>query len=185
MRYKIMLMSMAIVASSGVGLAADKQPQPTDPLSSSRAPDSKPTTGHSTFDAPDKPPGPWGEIPGGGGPSGYNDGAAQKAPQFEGEKFKTAEQSQRDAMSKPGGKDAPDSRQSASQDQAQQSQSGSSQQSQSGSDAAKAAGREQHHQMVSPAHLGPQGGSTADSGKETHDERARAEQEASKPQGSF
>jgi hypothetical protein len=29
------------------------------------------------------------------------------------------------------------------------------------------------------------GGSTADSGKEKHDEHARAEQEASKPQGSF
>ena len=55
----------------GMGLAAEQQPQPTDPMSSSRAPDSKPTTGHRTFDAPDKPPGPWGEIPGGGGPSGY------------------------------------------------------------------------------------------------------------------
>ncbi len=178
MRYKIMLMSLAIVASTGSGLAADKQPQPTDPMSSSRAPDSKPTTGHSTFDAPDKPPGPWGEIPGGGGPSGYNDGATQKAPQYEGEKFKTADQSQRDAMSKPGGKDAPDSRQSGSQHQTQQSQRGS--------DAAtQGAGREEHHQMVSPEHLGPQGGSTADSGKAKHDERARAEQEASKPQGSF
>lgn len=81
-------------------------PGPTDLMSRSKAPDTKPQTGHSTFDAPDKNPGPHGEIPGGGGPSGFNDGAGQKAPQFEGEKHKSAQQSEHDAKSKPGGKDA-------------------------------------------------------------------------------
>jgi hypothetical protein len=88
MRFVVFGMGLLLLSSAPI-LAAEQQPQPTDPMSSSRAPDPKPSTGHSTFDAPDKPPGPWGEIPGGGGPSGYNDGAGQKAPQYEGEKFKT------------------------------------------------------------------------------------------------
>ena len=37
-----------------------------------------------------------------------------------------------------------------------------------------------HHRSVSPSHLGPQGGSTADSGKAKHDQAAQAEQEAAK-----
>jgi len=43
-------------------------------------------------------------------------------------------------------------------------------------------GDEQHpqHRSVSPSHLGPQGGSTADSGKAKHDQAAQAEQEAAK-----
>jgi hypothetical protein len=98
-----MVMSPAVIP-----VVSAAEPQPTDPLSSSRAPDPKPRTGNSTFDAPDKPAGPWGEIPGGGGPSGFNDGSGQKAPQYEGEKFKTAKQSEEDAMSKPGGKPAPE-----------------------------------------------------------------------------
>lgn len=53
-------------------------------------------SGKRAFDAPDKPAGPWGEIPGGGGPSGYNDGSGQQAPQYEGEKFKSAQQIERD-----------------------------------------------------------------------------------------
>jgi hypothetical protein len=106
MRFVVFGMGLFLLSSAPI-LAAEQQPQPTDPMSSSRAPDSKPTTGHSTFDAPDKPPGPWGEIPGGGGPSGYNDGAGQKAPQYEGEKYKSAQQSERDAIEKPGGRDAP------------------------------------------------------------------------------
>jgi hypothetical protein len=84
MRFVVFGMGLLLLSSAPI-LAAEQQPQPTDPMSSSRAPDPKPSTGHSTFDAPDKPPGPWGEIPGGGGPSGYNDGAGQKAPQYEGE----------------------------------------------------------------------------------------------------
>ena len=47
-------MGLFLLSSAPI-LAAEQQPQPTDPMSSSRAPDSKPTTGHSTFDAPDKP----------------------------------------------------------------------------------------------------------------------------------
>jgi hypothetical protein len=185
MRFVVFGMGLLLLSSTPI-LAAEQQPQPTDPMSSSRAPDSKPTTGHSTFDAPDKPPGPWGEIPGGGGPSGYNDGATQKAPQYEGEKFKTAEQSERDALSKPGGKDAPDAPKSSAPDQQSQSgqQAGSSN-SQSDDVAKRDAERHQHHQTISPEHLGPQGGSTAESGKAKQEERARAEQEAAKPQGSF
>ena len=187
MRGKIFLMSVALVASSGMVMAVENQPQPTDPMSSSRAPDSKPTTGNSTYDAPDKPPGPWGEIPGGGGPSGYNDGAGQTSPQYEGEKFKSAQQSERDVQAKPGGKDAPIGQSSSSstppKQQAQTSQAPSSG---SESDVSKrGAGREEHHQMVSPEHLGPQGGSTAESGKARQEEQARVEAEASKPQGSY
>jgi hypothetical protein len=37
-----------------------------------------------------------------------------------------------------------------------------------------------HHRSVSPSHLGPQGGSTADSGKAKQDQAAQAEQEAAK-----
>ena len=37
-----------------------------------------------------------------------------------------------------------------------------------------------HHRSVSPSHLGPQGGTTADSGKEKHNQAAQAEQEAAK-----
>jgi hypothetical protein len=103
MRFIAISTSLVFLAYTGTLFAGERQPQPTDPLSSSRAPDPKPKTGNSTFDAPDKPPGPWGEIPGGGGPSGYNDGAGQKAPQYEGEKFKSAQQSERDTMEKPGG----------------------------------------------------------------------------------
>ena len=84
-------------------IAAD--PGPTDPMAGGPGKDTKPKTGHSTFDAPDKATGPHGEIPGGGGPSGFNAGAGQKAPQFEGEKHKSPEQSERDAKTKPGGKD--------------------------------------------------------------------------------
>ena len=165
MRLMVFGMSMLLVANSGAVLAADKQLQPTDPMSSSRAPDPKPRTGNSTFDAPDKPPGPWGEIPGGGGPSGYNDGAGQKAPQYEGEKFKSAQQSERDAMSKPGGKDAPASASEQTQQSSSQSHVQGSSSSSGHRDVAKeGAGRDEHHQMVSPDHLGPQGGSTADSG---------------------
>ena len=109
MRLRILLSTFALIASTATVsiVAAENKPQPTDPLSSSRAPDPKPQTGNSTFDAPDKPAGPWGEIPGGGGPSGFNDGSGQKSPQYEGEKFKTAKQSEDDVNSKPGGKDAP------------------------------------------------------------------------------
>ena len=107
MRVSVWLVSLAMVVGAGaMNMAMAKDPLPTDPASSSRAPDPKPQTGHSTFDAPDKNPGPHGEIPGGGGPSGFSDGSGQKAPQFKGEKQKTAEQSERDAKSKPGGKDA-------------------------------------------------------------------------------
>src|ERR1044072_4280666 len=100
MRLMAFTMSEVLAPSVGAVLAADK-PQPTDPLSSSRTPDPNPKTGNSTFDAPDKPAGPWGEIPGGGGPSGYNDGSGQQAPQYEGEKFKYAQQSERDTIEKP------------------------------------------------------------------------------------
>lgn len=43
-------------------------------------------------------------------------------------------------------------------------------------------GDKQHpqHRSVSPSHLGPQGGSTADSGKAKHDQAAQAEQDAAK-----
>ena len=108
MRKGMMITGLAFIMSfvfTHAVVATD--PGPTDPMSSSRAPDKKPKVGHSTFDAPDKNPGPHGEIPGGGGPSGFNDGAGQKAPQFEGEKHKSPQQSERDAKSKPGGKDAP------------------------------------------------------------------------------
>lgn len=108
MRFTIFVISLAIVVSSGAVIAADKNASPTDPMSSSKGSDQNPVKGHSTFDAPNKPTGPHGEIPGGGGPSGFNAGAGQKAPQFEGEKHKSAEQSQADAKSKPGGKDAAD-----------------------------------------------------------------------------
>ena len=187
MRGKVLILSLIMLTGEGTVLAAEKQPQPTDPMSSSRAPDSKPTTGHSTFDTPDKPPGPWGEIPGGGGPSGYNDGATQKAAQYEGEKFKTAEQSERDALSKPGGKDAADGQKSSTQQHSQSRQQAASSNSQSDDVAKRDAERHQHHQTISPEHLGPQGGSTADSERAKHDERARAEQEAtqSQPQGSY
>jgi hypothetical protein len=177
MRVMAFSMSLLLAAGGGAALAADKQPQPTDPMSSSRAPDPKPKTGNSTFDAPDKPPGPWGEIPGGGGPSGYNDGAAQKAPQYEGEKFKSAQQSERDVIEKPGGRPAPDQageHQQQSQNMTQGGQSGGD------STAKDEAVRKQHHQTISPGHLGPQGGTTADSGKAKHDDQARAEQEAAK-----
>ena len=107
MRVMAFTMSLALAASGGAAFAGDK-PQPTDPMSSSRAPDPKPRTGNSTFDAPDKPAGPWGEIPGGGGPSGYNDSSGQKAPQYEGEQFKSAQQSEQDTIEKPGGKPAPE-----------------------------------------------------------------------------
>ena len=86
--------------------AVATEPSATDPMSRSKGGDNKPQSGHSTFDAPDKNPGMHGEIAGGGGPSGPNDGAGQKAPQFEGEKHKSVQQSERDAKSKPGGKDA-------------------------------------------------------------------------------
>ena len=36
------------------------------------------------------------------------------------------------------------------------------------------------HRSISPSHLGPQGGSTADSGKAKHDQAAQAEREAAK-----
>jgi hypothetical protein len=187
MRFVVFGMGLLLLSSAPI-LAAEQQPQPTDPMSSSRAPDPKPSTGHSTFDAPDKPPGPWGEIPGGGGPSGYNDGAGQKAPQYEGEKFKSAQQSERDAIEKPGGRDArvPSGERQGAQHSPSSSTQSSSSSSQSSEDVAKeGAGREQHHQMVSPEHLGPQGGSTADSGKAKHDERARAEQEAGQSTGTY
>ena len=113
---------------------------------------------------------------------------SQKAPQYEGEKFKPAQQSERDVIEKPGGRDAPvpsAERQGAQHSPSSSTQSSSSS-SQSGGDVAKeGAGREQHHQMASPEHLGPQGGSTADSGKAKHDERARAEQEASQSTGTY
>ena len=89
-------------------MAAEQNPKPTDPMSSNTGGDQNPVTGHSTFDAPEKPTGPHGEVPGGGGPSGFNAGAGQKAPQFEGEKQKSAKQSEEDVKSKPGGKDAGD-----------------------------------------------------------------------------
>lgn len=177
MRFPATVLAVSLgLAGPGTVLAADKQPQPTDPMSSSRAPDSKPTTGHSTFDAPDKPPGPWGEIPGGGGPSGYNDGAAQKAPQYEGEKFKSAQQSERDVMEKPGGRPAPDAPSGSQEITSSSSQSNQDvTKKEPGSDE-----QHPHHRSVSPSHLGPQGGSTADSGKEKQDAQARAEDEASK-----
>ena len=101
------VIGLAVFASFlWVGSVTATEPGPTDPMSSSKGGDTKPRTGHSTFDAPDKNPGPHGEIPGGGGPSGFSDGAGQKAPQFEGEKHKSAQQSEHDAKSKPGGKDA-------------------------------------------------------------------------------
>jgi hypothetical protein len=187
MRFIAISTSLVFLAYTGTLFAGERQPQPTDPLSSSRAPDPKPKTGNSTFDAPDKPPGPWGEIPGGGGPSGYNDGAGQKAPQYEGEKFKSAQQSERDTMEKPGGTPAADSG-----DGQQRTQSTTSPNSLSASSSSQSADNDgakdgvsyeqqhPHHRSVSPGHLGPEGGSTADSGKAKRDEQARAQEEASK-----
>lgn len=110
MRLTILVTSLVFVISSGFAIAAEKEKDhsSTDPLSRSKGADQNPVTGHSTFDAPNKPVGPHGEIPGGGGPSGFNSGAGQKAPQFEGEKHKSAQQSEKDVKSKPGGKDAAD-----------------------------------------------------------------------------
>ena len=106
MKTTIWVSGLAMVLSLGMtNLVVATDPGPTDPMSGSSGAETKPNTGHSTFDAPDKNPGPHGEIPGGGGPSGFSDGSGQKAPQFEGEKHKTAEQSKRDAESKPGGQD--------------------------------------------------------------------------------
>ena len=110
MRLILLITSLVFVISSGAVMAADQNPKPTDPMSSSKGADQDPVTGHSTFDAPGKPTGPHGEIPGGGGPSGFNAGTGQKAPQFEGEKHKTQKQSEEDVKSKPGGKDAGDKR---------------------------------------------------------------------------
>jgi hypothetical protein len=188
MIFMILRLGFLVFAATGVVMAAEDRPQPTDPLSSSRAPDSNPTTGHSTFEAPNKPPGPWGEIPGGGGPSGYNDGAAQKAPQFEGEKFKSAQQSERDAVEKPGGRPPLD--QSGSQQRAQRAQdatppSGQPSNNDGAKDGASYEEQHPHHRSVSPGHLGPEGGSTADSGKAKQDAQARAEQEASKSSAAY
>ena len=181
MRLIAFTMSVAIAASGGAALAADK-PQPTDPMSSSRAPDPKPKSGNSTFDAPDKPAGPWGEIPGGGGPSGYNDGSGQQAPQYEGEKFKSAQQSERDTIEKPGGKQAAEAAKSKTPLQPSSSQ----RQGQAPvTDVSPDEVLRKHHETNSPGHLGPQGGSTADSGKAKQDAEAHLEQEAAKTQGSY
>ncbi|MGQ0812102.1 MAG: hypothetical protein ACT4OO_12870 [Nitrospiraceae bacterium] len=106
MKTRVWIAGLAFVMGLGVINLAAAEPGPTDPMSSSKSPDRGTQTGNSTFDAPDKNPGPHGEIPGGGGPSGTSDGIGQKAPQFEGEKHKSPEQSARDAQSKPGGRDA-------------------------------------------------------------------------------
>src|SRR5687767_13986950 len=110
MRLILLTTSLVFVIGSGAAMATEQKHKPTDPMSSSKGADQNPVTGHSTFDAPGKPTGPHGEIPGGGGPSGFNAGAGQKSPQFEGEKHKTPKQSEEDVKSKPGGKDAGDKR---------------------------------------------------------------------------